>query len=51
VDRIIRIDDEEAFQTARLLARKEGIFCGMSSGAAMAAAITVAKEMESGPLW
>ncbi|NLD37198.1 MAG: cysteine--tRNA ligase [Desulfatiglans sp.] len=50
VDRIIRIDDEEAYQTARLLARKEGIFCGMSSGAAMAAAITVAKEMESGTI-
>ncbi len=50
VDRIIRIDDEEAYQTARLLARKEGIFCGMSSGAAMAAAITAAKEMESGTI-
>jgi cysteinyl-tRNA synthetase len=50
VDRIIRIDDEEAYQTARLLARKEGIFCGMSSGAAMAAAISLAKEMERGTI-
>jgi cysteinyl-tRNA synthetase len=50
VDRIIRIDDEEAYQTARLLARKEGIFCGMSSGAAMAAAIALAKEMRCGTI-
>jgi cysteinyl-tRNA synthetase len=50
VDRIIRIDDEEAYQTARLLARKEGIFCGMSSGAAMAAAIMYAKEMDKGTI-
>ncbi len=50
VDRIIRVDDEEAYQTSRLLAKKEGIFCGMSSGAAMAAAIRVAKEMDRGTI-
>ena len=50
IDRTIRVDDEEAYETARLLARKEGIFCGMSSGAAMAAAIRVAKEMDSGTI-
>ena len=50
IDRIIRVDDEEAYQTARMLAKKEGIFCGMSSGASMASAIRVAKEMESGTI-
>ncbi len=50
IDRTIRVDDEEAYQTARLLAKKEGIFCGMSSGAAMATAIRVAKEMDSGTI-
>jgi len=48
--RIVNIDDEEAFQTARLLAKKEGIFAGMSSGAAMAATLKVATEMDSGRL-
>jgi len=43
-DRIIKIDDEEAYHTARVLARKEGIFVGMSSGAAMAAALKLAGE-------
>ncbi|MBW1779469.1 MAG: cysteine--tRNA ligase [Deltaproteobacteria bacterium] len=47
-DRIINIDDEEAYETARLLARKEGLFVGMSSGAAMAVALRVASEMEAG---
>ena len=47
-DRIINIDDEEAYQTSRMLARKEGLFVGMSSGAAMAVALKVADEMESG---
>ena len=49
-DRIIMVDDEEAYQTSRLLAKKEGIFCGMSSGAAMAAAIRAAKEMDKGTI-
>jgi len=48
VDRIIRVDDEEAFQTTRLLAKKEGIFVGMSSGAAMAGALRIAQEMSEG---
>ncbi len=47
-DRIINIEDDDAFETARMLARKEGIFVGMSSGAAMAVALKVAREMEQG---
>ncbi|MGD2126741.1 MAG: cysteine--tRNA ligase [Desulfobacteraceae bacterium] len=47
-DRIINIDDEEAYYTSRILAREEGIFVGMSSGAAMAGALRVAKEMKQG---
>jgi len=50
LDRIIHIDDEQAFHTARELAKKEGLFVGMSSGAAMAAAIRVADEMDSGTI-
>lgn len=44
----IVIEDGEAFETTRLLAIREGIFVGMSSGAAVAAALRIAKEMESG---
>ena len=38
VDRVIKINDDDAFGGARELARKEGIFAGSSSGAALAAA-------------
>ena len=48
LDKIIHIDDEEAYRTSRLLAKKEGVFVGMSSGAAMAAALRIAKEREKG---
>ncbi len=47
-DEIMNIHDDEAFEMARRLAREEGIFVGMSSGAAMAAALKVAGSMESG---
>jgi len=46
IDNKIVIDDEEAFKFARLLATKEGIFVGMSSGAAVAGALKIAKEIE-----
>ena len=46
--RIVNIDDEAAYETARHLAREEGIFVGMSSGAAMRAALDMAQEMEKG---
>ncbi len=45
---IINIPDEEAFRHARMLARKEGIFAGMSSGAAIYAALTVAEQLAEG---
>ncbi|NTU43406.1 MAG: cysteine synthase family protein [Nitrospirales bacterium] len=48
LDEIMTIGDEEAFATARRLALEEGIFVGMSSGAAMAGAMKVAEGMEKG---
>lgn len=48
LDRILHIGDDEAFEMARRLAREEGIFVGMSSGAAMAAAVRIAKERKDG---
>ncbi|MDD4168763.1 MAG: cysteine synthase family protein [Desulfotomaculaceae bacterium] len=48
LDEKITIEDNEAFETARMLATKEGIFAGMSSGAAVAGALKVANSMESG---
>ena len=47
-DETINVGDEEAFETTRLLAIKEGIFVGMSSGAALWGAIQVAKTMSGG---
>lgn len=48
LDDKLTITDEEAFETARLLTMQEGIFAGMSSGAAVAGAIKVAAQMRSG---
>jgi cysteine synthase A len=48
IDRIEKIDNQEAFETARNLAVKEGIFVGISSGAAVAAALKLAKEAGRG---
>jgi cysteine synthase B len=50
MDEKITIEDGEAFETTRLLAAKEGIFVGMSSGAAVAGALRVAKQMTSGTI-
>ncbi|HLY16233.1 MAG TPA: cysteine synthase A [Bryobacteraceae bacterium] len=44
VDRVETVTDEEAIETARRLAREEGILCGISCGAAMAAALRLAHE-------
>lgn len=48
VDEVIKINDDEAFKTVRLLAQKEGIIAGSSSGAAMAAALKLAEKIPSG---
>ena len=44
VDEIMTIEDEEAYYFARLLAKKEGCFVGISSGANLAAAVKLAKK-------
>jgi cysteinyl-tRNA synthetase len=46
--KIVNVNDEDAFRTARQMARREGFFVGMSSGAAMYAAIQRAREIKEG---
>lgn len=48
VDRIMDISEKQAISMTRNLARTEGIFAGMSSGGAAAAAITLAQEIDQG---
>jgi S-sulfo-L-cysteine synthase (O-acetyl-L-serine-dependent) len=48
LDGKITIEDEEAFEIARLLASKEGLFVGMSSGASVAGALRLAKDLRHG---
>lgn len=46
-DEIIKVDNEDAFEMARRLAKEEGILCGISSGANVFAALEVAKRKEN----
>jgi cysteine synthase A len=46
--RIVTVTDAEAMENSRALARQEGIFCGISSGATFAAALKVAAEADNG---
>lgn len=47
-DGVIKISNDEAFETARKSGNEEGVLCGISSGAAIAAALKVAKELGKG---
>jgi cysteine synthase len=47
LDEIFAVTNDQAFETARDLARREGILCGISSGAAVYAALEVARRPES----
>jgi cysteine synthase A len=48
IDEIINVEDEEAVNWSRMLARENGLFAGISSGANVYAAVQVAKKMETG---
>ena len=48
LDEKVRISDEHAFEMARSLAMQEGIFAGISAGAAMYVAVSKAKQLDSG---
>ena len=47
IDEIVQVTNDEAFETARQIARREGILCGISSGAAVAAARKLALKPEN----
>lgn len=47
IDEVIAVSDEDAFAAGRAVGKKEGVLVGISSGAALAAAVTVAKRPEN----
>jgi cysteine synthase A len=47
LDEIVTVTNEQAFETARAVAKNEGILCGISSGAAVRAALEIAKRPEN----
>jgi len=50
LDEKITVEDEDAFETARVLAIREGLFVGMSGGAAIACALQLSEKMASGTI-
>ena len=50
LDQKIVIEDDEAYETSKKLASREGIFAGMSSGAVLKAALDLAAKIESGTI-
>jgi cysteine synthase A len=46
VDRMERVSDDEAIEMARRVSKEEGVLCGISCGAAVTAAVRLAKEKE-----
>ncbi len=50
IDRVLDVTQQEAEQTTRELAAREGIFCGISSGGAVAVALRLARELENATL-
>jgi cysteine synthase A len=48
IDQLVTVTDEEAIDTARRLAKEEGIFCGISAGGTFAAALKVAENAKPG---
>ncbi|NIK93004.1 cysteine synthase CysM [Mangrovimonas sp. CR14] len=48
VDQVIEVSEQEAKETAKKLAKEEGVFAGMSSGGAVASALKVAERIDSG---
>ncbi len=50
IDRVLDVSQQEAEQTTRDLAAREGIFCGISSGGAVAVALRLARQLENATL-